>query len=319
MDNCDVVRDLLPLYVDGVCSEESRVLVETHTASCPACAGILAQLRDSACEESLRREAGAVLAPRRWRNRAFAVSCALAAFLCVPACILAALEPEILAGSGGNWLFCLFLLPPSLLVVMSAIALPLRCRRYTGRWTLLGCTASLFLLLMACALYSGRMLFRAGVVGLYALSTAVIVPWAVRELPLPGVLGKKKALAVLTWAGMGAFLLLTAWCLLARPPHYVRSAVGAGGLLLALGAVEVVLAKKLPVGRSVRAGICVALASCTLVWLIRPFVVLTGAEKNVRDGVVTVCAVIWAVGVAFGVALVARGAWQSWRRDTGKP
>ena len=41
MDNCDVVRDLLPLYVDSVCSEESRALVEEHTASCPECAKIL--------------------------------------------------------------------------------------------------------------------------------------------------------------------------------------------------------------------------------------------------------------------------------------
>ena len=196
MDNCGVVRDLLPLYVDGACSEASRALVERHVAACPSCAKMLSQLQNSACEESLRREAGTVLASRRWGNRAFAMSCALAAFLCVPACVLAALEPEMMAGTDRPWLFCLFLLPPSLLVVMSAAMLPLRCRRYTVRWTLLGYTASLLLLLMACALYSGRMLFRVAAVALYVLSACLIVPWAVRELPLPGKFGKKKALAV---------------------------------------------------------------------------------------------------------------------------
>lgn len=34
---CGVIKDLLPLYHDGVCSEESRKLVEEHLAECPAC------------------------------------------------------------------------------------------------------------------------------------------------------------------------------------------------------------------------------------------------------------------------------------------
>ena len=34
---CEVIRDLLPLYHDGVCSEESKKLVEEHLASCEGC------------------------------------------------------------------------------------------------------------------------------------------------------------------------------------------------------------------------------------------------------------------------------------------
>ncbi len=34
---CGVIRDLLPLYHDGVCSEESRALVEEHLEGCEAC------------------------------------------------------------------------------------------------------------------------------------------------------------------------------------------------------------------------------------------------------------------------------------------
>lgn len=43
--NCDVIRDLLPLYHDGVCSEESRALVEAHLNACPGCSAILQELR----------------------------------------------------------------------------------------------------------------------------------------------------------------------------------------------------------------------------------------------------------------------------------
>ena len=31
---CNVIRDLLPLYHDGVCSPESRQLVEEHLEKC---------------------------------------------------------------------------------------------------------------------------------------------------------------------------------------------------------------------------------------------------------------------------------------------
>ena len=35
--NCDVIRDLLPLYADEVCSEASKALVEVHLQSCECC------------------------------------------------------------------------------------------------------------------------------------------------------------------------------------------------------------------------------------------------------------------------------------------
>lgn len=34
---CAVIKDLLPLYYDGVCSEETRILIEAHIASCNEC------------------------------------------------------------------------------------------------------------------------------------------------------------------------------------------------------------------------------------------------------------------------------------------
>lgn len=35
--NCSLIKDLLPLYSDGVCSEESIAAVEEHIASCSDC------------------------------------------------------------------------------------------------------------------------------------------------------------------------------------------------------------------------------------------------------------------------------------------
>lgn len=41
--DCEIVRDLLPLYHDGACSQASRAAVEEHLKTCPACR---AELRD---------------------------------------------------------------------------------------------------------------------------------------------------------------------------------------------------------------------------------------------------------------------------------
>lgn len=35
--SCDTVRDMLPLYVDNIVSDDTRALVEEHLASCNAC------------------------------------------------------------------------------------------------------------------------------------------------------------------------------------------------------------------------------------------------------------------------------------------
>lgn len=43
--SCEVVRDLLPLYAEGLASEGSRTLVEEHLAGCPDCRKTLEALR----------------------------------------------------------------------------------------------------------------------------------------------------------------------------------------------------------------------------------------------------------------------------------
>ena len=46
--NCNIVKDLIPLYIDECCSEESAQTVRAHLASCPACAGVYARMTANA-------------------------------------------------------------------------------------------------------------------------------------------------------------------------------------------------------------------------------------------------------------------------------
>lgn len=42
---CDVILDLLPLYVDGVCSEESSKFIEEHISECESCKKLLENMK----------------------------------------------------------------------------------------------------------------------------------------------------------------------------------------------------------------------------------------------------------------------------------
>ena len=63
--DCDLIRDLLPLYLDGVCSDASRRAVKAHLAGCADCRRALAETGDWA--KNRRREHGAAAA---WSARA---------------------------------------------------------------------------------------------------------------------------------------------------------------------------------------------------------------------------------------------------------
>lgn len=74
--SCNVTQDLLPLYHDGVCSDESRALVEAHLANCPECAELLSNLRGEIDFPHEEPDDGAVLRKleknvRRGKNRAW--------------------------------------------------------------------------------------------------------------------------------------------------------------------------------------------------------------------------------------------------------
>ena len=44
--SCEIIKDILPLYHDNVCSEESRALVEEHLMECTSCGELLKIISD---------------------------------------------------------------------------------------------------------------------------------------------------------------------------------------------------------------------------------------------------------------------------------
>ena len=54
--SCDVIQDLLALYHDEVCSEESRRVVEEHLAECESCSAVAKQLENTELESNIAEQ-----------------------------------------------------------------------------------------------------------------------------------------------------------------------------------------------------------------------------------------------------------------------
>ncbi len=80
---CDLIRDLLPLYRDGVCSDESKELVNEHLKSCESCKEELrfmdAPLENThiAVEDEKVIKASSTAWKKR-KNRSFIIGCVAA-------------------------------------------------------------------------------------------------------------------------------------------------------------------------------------------------------------------------------------------------
>lgn len=96
---CGLIRDLLPLYAEGLAGPESRAAVEEHLCSCEECRKALAALqtpppRAAAVETAPLQKVRASLQKRRRKTAALAVCLALAAAAAVFARVTA---PEYLS------------------------------------------------------------------------------------------------------------------------------------------------------------------------------------------------------------------------------
>ena len=67
--SCDVIQDLLPLYHDGVCSEESKKLVEEHIETCADCKDVLHGLREEIAPDTVEAAEPLVDIRMKWNRQ----------------------------------------------------------------------------------------------------------------------------------------------------------------------------------------------------------------------------------------------------------
>lgn len=84
--DCEVIRDLLPLYADDLLSDGSRAAIEAHAKTCPGCKSLMEQIC-APLEPEPADEAQAVIdamqAQKRKSRRRIIIACVATALVCI--------------------------------------------------------------------------------------------------------------------------------------------------------------------------------------------------------------------------------------------
>ena len=190
---CDIVRDLLPLYVDNVVSDTSREIIEEHLSDCDGCKEYLKKLRDEELESHLKAEKNAVIeyGTRQFKKRSALVGSAFSGLLLIPLTVIISL----VFAPGVGWYYVVL---AALCVAASLVAVPLIVPEDKLFWTFCAFCASLMVLLGVVCLYTrGDWFGIASSATLFGLAV-VFLPFIVNAPPVSRLIkGGNRALVVI--------------------------------------------------------------------------------------------------------------------------
>ena len=108
--NCDIIKDLLPLYIDECCSEDSKRLVEEHIGGCADCRRAYNEMRSHVGETPASPSSAISKLSRvnEWRASVVQSAALFASFALIVLGV--SLEAATPAGpANGAWLFALII------------------------------------------------------------------------------------------------------------------------------------------------------------------------------------------------------------------
>lgn len=216
--SCDMIRDVIPLYYDDVCSSQTKKIVEEHLQECDSCKMMMKKMDDITYNESLEKEKESVIGHYKKSIKKKSLTagfCVLSAFLFI------CLTVNIITSKTVDWFFIVF---SSLMVFTSLTVMPLVAEKRKRLWTF-GCfTISLILLLLVCCLYSkGDWFWVASVSTLFGLSV-VFLPFVIGQFPLKGFASQNRDMVVMAIDTLLFYAIIVVCGLYGGSAHYWKDA-----------------------------------------------------------------------------------------------
>lgn len=189
---CGVVENLLHMYCDGLCNDESKTVVEEHLAQCEKCSKMLDNMRDTAVEDSLQRDEAKIIKKYKQNTRK-KIGIGILGIIAVT--LITCFIVDLATTHSLSWFFIVL---TSLMVFASVSAVPLMVPVKKGLITIAGFTVSLLILLFTCSIYTHGDWLLVTVVSVLLGLSVVFLPLVVKELPLKGFARKHKGIIVMT-------------------------------------------------------------------------------------------------------------------------
>lgn len=192
-NECKIIQDLLPLYADEVCSEDTRQMVEEHLKECSECRAYLNQLKNDEVDSQIKPECTEVVTyqktqmKQKVKNKSFITGLVFAGFFMIP--IVACFIINAMTASSLSWFFIVL---SAMLIPVSMIVVPLMVPRHKFLWAALSTLISVILLLGVICLYSGGKWFYIAACGTLLGAALVLGPIVANMDPLKNLLKDHK-------------------------------------------------------------------------------------------------------------------------------
>ena len=251
--DCNVICDLLPLYADQLCSNESRELVDEHLTECRDCSALLEQMLSTEIEADLKAETENVIRRQAkfFKRKSAVAGAVIAGIFTIP--ILVCLIVNLAAGAALDWFFIVL---ASLITAASLIVVPLLVPKNKLLWTLGTFTASLLLLFGVICIYThGNWFFMVSSSVLFGFSVCFF-PFAVYAKPIRTLIGSQKGLTVMVTDTLFFMLMMLSIGLYTKSLDYGRIASAVSLPIIALIWVLFLLIRYPRFNGFIKAGIC---------------------------------------------------------------
>lgn len=252
--SCDLVKDLLPLYHDGICSENSKQLVEEHLSECGNCKSILAKIKDTTLDNQLQRERNDVVGhhAQAVKRKSLIAGISIASVMAFP--IVVCLIVNIALDNALDWFFIVL---TALMTAASLTVVPLIIEERKGLWTLGSFTGSLTLLLLTCCLYSGGDWFFISIISVLLGLSVLFGPYVVIRIPMKGFMASNNGLLVMAVDTILLYAVVIVSGLYGNDSYYWYSAVMITTVCLLFPWGLFLMIRYLKANTFVRAGLCV--------------------------------------------------------------
>jgi len=251
--NCKIVQDLLPLYIDDVCSEDSKTYVNNHIKDCPECSEYLNKLNNNSCVESIKDETADVVAhhSRKQKRASTIVGMVFAGILMIP--VIVCMIVNLAVGHGLSWFFIVL---TSLLVFASITTVPLLVYRNKLLWTIGSFTASVILNLAVICIYTHGNWF-------FIAASGTLLGIAIPALPIvasrinSGFFSKNKGLLILgTYTILLYALFISISCLVSADAFWTVAGPVSGVCLVFIWVIFAI-ARYLKASKMTKAGLII--------------------------------------------------------------
>lgn len=243
---CEIIQDLIPLYVDEICSEKSKEMVTEHIAECDVCSNMVTELKKSELTNQLSCEKGQVLSThaKKERRRSTTVGLAFAGILMIP--LIICLICNLATNHGLSWFFIVF---TSLMIFASLTVVPLLVSKDRFLWATGAFLFSLTALLLTISILTHGDWFFIAVIPSVCGTLMLLLPIIMVKLPLTDQLKRHRALLGCFLETICLYAIIIVSGIYSKVPGYFQVSMPITCYCMILPYAIIVIANYIPIRR----------------------------------------------------------------------